>query len=96
MIKTYLTKILIILAMMLASASIWACDAAGPSAHIGNLMSVDEKKMTFTIRDAQSSAPITFVTENEKIIDSLKEAKGSILVNYEEDDGTLTAVGVTF
>lgn len=96
MVKTYLTKIVIILAMMLASASVWACEAAGSSSHIGHLMSVDAKNMTFTIRDAQSSAPITFVTDNEKIIDGLKEAKGSILVNYEEDDGTLTAIGVTF
>ncbi|MFV2055841.1 MAG: hypothetical protein ACC707_05200 [Thiohalomonadales bacterium] len=75
-----------------------ACDAAGAQTHVGNILSVDAGKNTFTIRDAETSSPITFVTVDPKIINSLKDAKGSIMVNYEEqDDSTdLMAVGVTF
>lgn len=88
--------ILVLFSLMILPITGWACDAAGPSTHIGNLVSVDAKKMIFTIRDAQTSSPITFSTEKEAIIESLKDAKGSIMVNYQEDGDGLTAVGVTF
>lgn len=74
----------------------WACDAAGNSTHIGSLMSVNAADKTFTIQDAQLNSPITFVASSD-IIEALNDAKGSIMVNYEEkEDGKLTAVGVTF
>ena len=73
-----------------------ACDSMGPSTHIGQLMSLDSAKHTFTIRDAQSSGPITFVA-TEEIITGLKGFAGSLMVNYEKNDtGDLNAVGVTF
>ncbi len=73
-----------------------ACDSMGPSTHMGSLMSVDAAKHTFTIRDAQSRSPITFAATQE-IISGLKGFAGSLMVNYEEnDDGGLSAVGVTF
>jgi hypothetical protein len=63
---------------------------------MGQLMSVDAAKHTFTIRDAESSSPITFIATQE-IITGLKGFAGSLMVNYEEnDDGDLSAVGVTF
>lgn len=80
---------------MLSPALLWACESAGPDTHIGQLMSVDAKGKTFTIQDAQSRSPITFVANNE-IIEGLKEANGSIMVNYKETEDQLTAVGVTF
>jgi hypothetical protein len=59
-------------------------------------VSVDASKHTFTIRDAQSSSPITFVATQE-IITGLKGFAGNLMVNYEENDkGGLNAVGVTF
>lgn len=76
-------------------ATTWACDGAGPSTHIGNVVSVDSAKKTFTITDAQLRMPITFMASTD-IIDALKEAKGSVMVNYQEDGDALTAVGVTF
>lgn len=83
-------------ALLLASSVTLACDAAGPNKHIGQLLSIDATSKTFTIRDAQSQSPITFTANNE-ILTGLKEASGSIMVNYEEkDDGDLNAVGVTF
>ena len=83
-------------ALLFASSIAIACDAMGPSTHMGQLMSVDDTGKTFTIRDAQSQSPLTFTANNE-ILKGLKEASGSIMVNYEEkDDGGLNAVGVTF
>lgn len=81
---------------LLASSAVLACDGMGPQKHMGQLMSVDASKHTFTIRDAQSSSPITFVATQE-IITGLKGFAGNLMVNYEEDDkGGLNAVGVTF
>lgn len=84
------------LGTLFGASAIQACDSMGPSTHMGNLMSVDAAKHTFTIRDAQSSNPITFVATQE-IITGLKGFAGSLMVNYEEnDDGGFKAVGVTF
>ena len=81
---------------ILASGTVLACDAMGPSAHMGQLMSVNTAHSTFTIRDAQTQSPITF-TANDEIMTGLKGASGSIMVNYmKEEDGNLNAVGVTF
>ncbi|WP_455211559.1 hypothetical protein [Kaarinaea lacus] len=80
---------------VVTSSSVWACDMAGKNTHIGSLMTVNAEQSTFTIRDAQSRSPITFAANNE-IIQGLKDAKGSIMVNYKEEGDTLTAVGVTF
>ena len=92
--KRLIAKI-VLAGALLAPITTWACDAAGPSTHIGNVLSVDAAKKTFTIRDAQSNSPITFAATNE-IINGLKDARGSIMVNYEQDGDNLTAVGVTF
>ena len=92
--KTILTGAALACALA-TSSNVWACDAAGKNTHIGSLMTVNAEQSTFTIRDAQSRSPITFVANNE-IIQGLKEAKGSVMVNYQEDGDTLTAIGVTF
>jgi hypothetical protein len=85
-----------IFASLFASSVVMACDAMGPSKHMGQLMSINAEKNTFTIRDAQSQSPLTFNANND-ILTGLKSASGSIMVNYEENDaGGLNAVGVTF
>lgn len=96
MTKKLLIKSILVSALILPVAG-WACDAAGPSTHIGTVQSVDASSKTFTIIDAQTRMPISFVASNE-IIDGLKDAKGSVMVNYEEMEGSngLKAVGVTF
>lgn len=94
--RTLTLTALTALPVMLTPVSSWACDGMGKSTHVGNLMSVNAADKTFTIRDAQLNSPITFVA-NAKIIGALNHAKGSIMVNYkEQDDGKLTALGVTF
>ncbi len=83
-------------ASLFVSSTAFACDSMGPSTHMGQLMSIDATKNTFTIKDAQSQSPITFAA-NSDILTGLKGASGSIMVNYEENDaGGLDAVGVTF
>jgi len=94
--KKSIVKLVIVLAVLIFPAMTFACDAAGPSTHIGQVMSIDEKKMTFTIRDAQTRKPIMFIASNSEIISGLKSANGMITVNYEDEDGDLMAVGVTF
>ena len=81
-----------LLAMPMAS---FACDGAGPSTHIGKVSSVDAAAKKFTITDVQSKGPITFVA-NDEIIKGVKDAKGMVTVKYEEQNGGLTALGVTF
>ncbi len=83
------------LAAALFSASALACDAMGPSTHMGQLMSIDPDKATFTIRDAQSGGPITFSADAD-VLKALKAHTGSVMVNYEEDETGIKAVGVTF
>lgn len=94
--RTLSLTALIMLFASLLPVTTWACDAAGKTTHIGSLMSVNAADKTFTIRDAQLNNPITFIASS-KIIDALNNAKGNIMVNYkEQEDGKLTALGVTF
>lgn len=92
------TMTTLVLAVAITPAIGFACDAAGPQTHVGNVISIDAAKMTFTIKDAETRDSITFVADNSKIINSLKSAKGSIRVKYEDIDDSvnLKAVGVTF
>ena len=83
------------LAASLFSASVLACDAMGPSTHMGQLMSIDAANSTFTIRDAQSGGPITFSADAD-VLKALKAHSGSVMVNYEEDEAGNKAVGVSF
>jgi len=95
--KQFLMKTIMLGAMLGLPMLGWACDGAGPSTHVGTLKSVDASGKTFTIIDAQTRKPIKFTANNE-IIDGLKDANGSVMVNYEQVDGSsdLKAVGVTF
>lgn len=91
-------KLLAISAALAFSTTPLLSLACGPghSAHMGAVLSVDASGKTFTIRDAETQAPITFLASN-KIISGLKDAKGSVMVNYQkEKDGKLKATGVTF
>lgn len=96
MVKFTLIKSIVLAALITVPGTLWACDAAGKQTHIGNITAVDTSAKSFTIRDAQTQSLITFAANNE-IMSNLKEAKGSIMVNYEEaENGNLNAVGVTF
>lgn len=93
--KKTLLAALFTLGVLTLPLSSMACDGMGPSKHMGSITSVNAADKTFTIRDAQLQMPITFKASDE-IIQAVSEAQqgGSIMVNYEENDGTLTALGV--
>ena len=90
-----LKQLLATSALLLLVSPAMACGPSKSATHMGAVLSVDAKGKTFTIRDAQTQAPLTFLANNE-IIAGLKNAKGSVMVNYEEDGDNLKAVGVTF
>jgi hypothetical protein len=73
----------------------WACEGAGPATHIGKVTSIDAAGKKFTIKDVQSQGPITFSADDD-VIKGVQGAKGMVTVKYQEKDGGLTAVGVTY
>ena len=77
------------------AAPTWACEAAGPSTHVGKVLKIDEGKNTFTILDAQTVSPITFEASDE-ILSKVGDATGTAFVDYSVDGLVLTATDVTF
>jgi len=85
-----------LLSLALISGQVLACGGEASGKHIGNITHVDPENSTFTIRDMESASPITFIA-NDEILAAVQKARGSVMVNYEEDEeGSLVAVGVTF
>ena len=86
----------LVITLMAASGSVFACGGANSGKHIGNVTSVDKAGSTFTIRDMETNSPKTFKA-NGQIMANIDGASGNVMVNYEEDEeGSLVAVGVTF
>jgi hypothetical protein len=48
----------------------WACDAMGPNRHVGVVIKIEPNAGTFTIIDAQTEKPITFMAQRH-ILDKL-------------------------
>jgi hypothetical protein len=63
-----------------------ACSVLGTNTHIGPVTAVDSGKGTFTIIDAETRQPITFLADAD-VLKSLKDTKGQVRVMYEEADG---------
>jgi len=83
-------------AAIMSSSAVFACGGEASGKHIGAMLKVNSAKSTFTIRDAETSSPITFNADAD-IMKEVKSVSGRIMVNYEEnDEGALTAIGVTF
>ena len=72
----------------------WACSAVGPEAHVGQVVAVDPRAGTFTLRDAETGRPITFRAGPELL---RKVAVGrQVLVRYRpREDGSLEARAVS-
>jgi len=92
--KKTLAAYVIVSAAALAPATVLACSAAGPSTHVGNVLSVDADQGRFTIRDAETMEPLTF-TASESILGTLKNSAGMVFVDYEQDGDALKALNVT-
>jgi hypothetical protein len=95
MIRRYLVGVVAAIAILAGPGAAWACSAAGDSTHIGMLTAVDVQAKSFTIIDAETSRPITFLSDDALLRD-LKGAKGLIQVLYEEDGDKLRAIDVRY
>jgi hypothetical protein len=82
------------LAMLLffAAGPALACDAAGPSTHVGVVTAVDAAKKTFTLKDAQTGKPLTFAATPEQL-QGLR-VKDEVSVVYEADGAKLRAATI--
>lgn len=81
-------------AAMLATAPTLACEAAGPSTHVGQVLKVDRADGSFSIMDAENLTAITF-SAGADILDKVANTKKMAIVNYEDTGNGLKAVSVT-
>ena len=82
-IKTVAAATALVLGLSAAPMSLWACDMAGPNAHVGVITQINEKAHSFTIRDAQTQRLITFSVSPDMMHRLMKRAK--VLVKYEKE-----------
>lgn len=73
----------------------WSCSAAGENTHVGELMAVNVEVNSFTIRDAETQSPITFISD-DNLIKALKDIKGMVQVLYQEEGHKLRAIDVAY
>ena len=92
--RTY-TLLLLLTGLFMLSGIALACGPEANKTHMGQLVNIDPANKTFTIQDAQTNSPITFAANGE-IISGLQGYAGNLMVNYEQTDNGLKAVGVTF
>jgi len=83
----------IISGVMLALPAVGlACSAAGEGVHLGNVLGVDKAAGTFTIRDAETGSPITFMADDSNL--KGLDAGSGVTVEFEEAGDALKATGV--
>ena len=81
--------------LMTVSATGWACKMAGDHKHVGVVTKVDQMSGTFTIRDAETNAPIVF-SANREMLSNAQHAQGPIMVSYENREKQLVAVDISY
>ena len=91
--KTTFTSMILTVALTVPALAL-ACGAPGSTTHVGGLMTVDQDNKSFTILDAQSGSPISFVADHG-ILDSLDGVSGVIQVTYEQTGDMLRALAVS-
>jgi len=91
----YLLLIVTIALSIGFSTSTLACEAAGPTTHVGSVLKVDPENNTFTILDAQTVTPVQFHATKDIIKKVVKE-NGAAVVVYEIDGINLVATNVSF
>jgi len=82
-------------ALMMVSATGWACKMAGQNKHAGVVTQVDKVASTFTIRDAETNAPIVF-SANRETLSNAAHAQGQVVVSYENREKQLVAVDINY
>ncbi len=85
---------MILTAALTLPTLVLACGAPGSTTHVGGLMTVDQDNKSFTILDAQSGSPISFVAD-DGILENLDGVSGVIQVTFEQTGETLRALAVS-
>ncbi len=81
--------------LMTVSSAGWACKMAGTNKHVGVVTKVDQVSGTFTIRDAETNAPIVFAA-NREMLSNASHAQGQVMVSYENREKQLVAVDLNY
>jgi len=81
--------------MMIFATGVWACSAVGANKHVGKLLCVDAAANSFTVLDAETIRPITFLAD-QNILSRLAGHEGQVLVEFEAEGTNLRAIDVRF
>jgi len=91
-----MTKLMTVVAlsacMALGSGAAWSCSMAGPNTHIGAVTAVDAAAHTFTVLDAETRQPITFVATPALLKGIAKNQQ--VTVTFEKDGNKLAAKAI--
>ncbi len=77
------------LLVVFAANPVWSCSMAGPNTHIGVVTDINASAHTFTLIDAETQHPITFVTTAELLKGISKNQQ--ITVTFQKTGKNLTA-----
>lgn len=93
--RKVIVPVLAAVMLMTVSATGWACKMAGTNKHVGVVTQVDQVSGTFTIRDAETNAPIVF-SANREMLSNAAHAQGQVMVSYENREHQLVAVDINY
>ncbi|MDH3690033.1 MAG: hypothetical protein OEU36_11210 [Gammaproteobacteria bacterium] len=94
-VKRFFTLSLIMGSLLIPHVSS-ACSAAGPSTHVGKVVTIDAAAKSFTILDAETLSPIRFFATDD-ILTQIRDSEGTAFVDFEKrSDDTLAATNVVF
>ena len=87
--KKLITAAALSLFVAFTASPAWSCSMAGPNTHIGVVTDVNASANTFTIMDAETQHPITFVTTPELLKGIRKNQQ--LTVTFQKTGKNLTA-----
>lgn len=93
MMLRHVALLVIIVAVVLSAPPAFACQAAGPNAHIGTVTAVDGEKKTLSLKDAESGMELTFVAAPE-LLKTVK-VNDEVTVKYKPEGKALRATSIT-
>lgn len=79
--------------MLFFAAPGFACEAAGPGKHVGQVIEVDRDAGTFSIMDAEKMTAIQF-SAADRILDKVENTDRTAIVDFEDTGAGLEATRV--
>jgi hypothetical protein len=87
--NTWLIGAVFVLHLLLLAPQVWACTAAGPNGHIGEVVNVNPSAQVIEIRDGQSGSPLTFRATPKQLYGIRRGDR--VLIKFKDEGGALTA-----